>query len=1005
LARRGFDDAEAAARALEGLQPLLPAATDLVALFAAANDPDQALRFVGEIAAGSPELFAHFAVDETACARLVAVCGASSALGQWLVVHPDDLAQLADDVPKARAVPERRVASEAYALSEASAASEARAVPGVPLLNVYDLRKRVLASANEPEPVNALRVANKRELLRIAAHDLTSPDPLGCLEEVAAALSHLADAVVEAAYQIAQTQVDDAGKCRLAVVAMGKCGAQELNYISDVDVIYVAEPADEKVSRDEAILIGTKLAAAIARICSEYTATGTIWPLDAALRPEGNAGPLVRTLDSMGIYYDKWASDWEFQAMLKARPMAGDLALGEEFLGLITPLVWRAGERPGFVAASRAMRQRVVSLIPAGEADRELKLGTGGLRDIEFSAQILQLVHGRSDERLRVRATLPALRALSDYGYIGREDGERLAQAYRFIRLMEHRVQLSQLHRTHLFPAATDASARRSLARALRSSGPEKLWTAWRETSTVVRTTQQRVFFSPLLEAVSRIPSDEMRLTSDAAEARMRALGFGDAAAALRHIEALTRGVSRAAEIQRQLMPAMLGWLAEGPNPDAGLLAFRNLSEALGNNTWYLRGLRDEGTVAQRLARVLSSSRYIVDLLRRDPAAVELLSENSDLTPRPSAELRQSFIAAALRQGSATAGIESVRALRRRELFRISVGEVLGTLDVSAVGQALSELAGAVFDAALALATAERTAAREAQPPSAREAATPIGVISMGRWGGAEMSYGSDADCMFVVGDAATNEQLAEASTIVTRASELLRIAAPNPLLDVDPDLRPEGRDGALVRSLSSYVNYYSRWSLTWEAQALVRASFGAGDACLVAEFLGNIAPIRWPEAGLSQEQVTDIRKLKVRIDNERGGKDRSRNLKLGPGGLSDVEWCIQMLQLRHAHDVDGLRTTSTMGALDALINADLMDEISAAHLRGAWEFASRIRNAITLARGRSADTLPSDAHDLAAVAMLLGYTSHHEAAKLLDDWQHAARLASHVVDKYFWGL
>jgi glutamate-ammonia-ligase adenylyltransferase len=964
LARRGFGDAQSAAVALEGLEPLLPATTDLVALFVAANDPDQALRFVAEIAANSPELFANFALDEAASARLVAVCGASSALGQWLVIHPDDILQLT---------------------GESS------------LTDTGSLRERVLASVAEPEPINALRVVNKRELLRIAARDLTNSDPLADLDVVAAALSHLADAVVAAALEIAQTQVDGAAKCRLAVIAMGKCGAEELNYISDVDVIYVAEPANDSVTVDQAITVGTKLAAAIARICSSYTATGTIWPLDAALRPEGNAGPLVRTLDSMSIYYDKWASDWEFQAMLKARPMAGDMALGEEFLNLITPLVWRAGERPGFVAASRAMRQRVISLIPSGEADRELKLGTGGLRDIEFSAQILQLVHGRSDERLRVRATLPALRALSDYGYIGREDGERLAEAYRFIRLMEHRVQLSQLHRTHLFPAETDATARRSLARAMRAPGPDQLWTTWRETATTVRTTQQRVFFSPLLEAVSRISSDELRLTSDAAEARMRALGFADAAAALRHIEALTRGMSRAAEIQRQLMPAMLGWLAEGPNPDAGLLAFRNLSEALGKNTWYLRGLRDEGTVAQRLARVLSSSRYIVDLLRRDPAAVELLSENSDLSPRPAPELRQSFVAAALRQGSATGGIESVRALRRRELFRISVGEVLGTLDVTGVGQALSDLAGAVFDAALALAVSER--------PVGRAAVVPIGVIAMGRWGGTELSYGSDADCMFIVGDDATNEQLADASSIVTRASELLRVAAPSPLLDVDPDLRPEGRDGALVRSLSSYLNYYSQWSLTWEAQALVRASFGAGDESLVTEFLTNIAPVRWPETGLSQEQVSEIRKLKVRVDRERGGKDRSRNLKLGPGGLSDVEWCIQMLQLRHAHEVESLRTTSTLDALDALVVAHLMDETAAEHLRGAWEFASRIRNAITLARGRSADTLPSDAHDLAAVAMLLGYTSHHEAAKLLDDWQRAARLASHVVDKYFWGL
>jgi glutamate-ammonia-ligase adenylyltransferase len=882
-------------------------------------------------------------------------------LGQWLVIHPDDAVQLAGE----------------SLLSDADS-----------------IRKRVLTSANDAEPVNALRVANKRELLRIAARDLTSEDPFAELESVAAELSWLADALLAAALEIAKSQVDDASKCRLAVIALGKCGAQELNYISDVDVLYVAEPADESVPLNDALAVGTKLAAAVARVCSDYTSTGSIWPVDAALRPEGNAGPLVRTLDSMRSYYEKWASDWEFQAMLKARPMAGDIQLGEEFVAMINPLVWRAGERPGFVAASRAMRQRVVSLIPTKEIDRELKLGSGGLRDIEFSAQILQLVHGRSDERLRVRATLPALRSLSDYGYIGREDGALLGSAYRFIRLMEHRVQLSLLHRTHLFPATTDATQRRSLARAMKQPGPEELWSAWRETAASVRRTQQRVFFSPLLEAVSRVPSDEMRLTSEAAEARMRALGFADATGGLRHIEALTRGVSRSAEIQRQLMPAMLGWLADGPNPDAGLLAFRNLSEALGSNTWYLRGLRDEGAVAQRLARVLSSSRFIVDLLRRDPTCVELLSENSDLSPRGAAELRLAFVAAASRAPNPAAGIESVRVLRRRELFRIAVGEVLGDLDVAAVGGALSDLTGAVFDAALSLAAAERGG----------EPHVPIGVVAMGRWGGGELSYGSDADCMFVVSDDADNETLAEASAIITRANALLRVAAPDPLLEVDPDLRPEGRDGALVRTLSSYLNYYSQWSLTWESQALVRAACGAGDESLVAAFLERIAPVRWPEAGLSAEQIGQIRKLKVRVENERGGKDRSRNVKLGPGGLSDIEWCIQLSQLCHAHDFAQLRTTSTLGALAALVAADLMDEESADSLAQAWEFASKLRNAIALARGRAQDTLPTDSHDLAAVAMLLGYSSRHEAARLLDDWQRTARRAAHVVDKYFWG-
>ena len=591
-----------------------------------------------------------------------------------------------------------------------------------------------------------MRIAYRGALLRIAARDLCAPEPIEVVDDVADELSDLADAALEAALAIARAKLGaDALKTRLAVVALGKCGAQELNYVSDVDVLYVAEPVlDEDgrplIGQDQAITVATRLAAEMTRICSAHTAAGTIWEVDAALRPEGKAGQLVRSLSSHRVYYQKWAKTWEFQAMLKARPSAGDLELGAEFVEMLVPLVWTAAERENFVSDTQAMRKRVVAHIPVREAGRELKLGEGGLRDVEFSVQLLQLVHGRADERLRVRATLPALKALVDNGYVGRDDGKRFAVSYRFLRALEHRIQLFNLRRTHILPdSQTDL---RRLGRSLGYADPvHELLSTWKHTTQGVRRLHERLFYSPLLEVVARIPSRELRLTPDAALDRLKALGFADPHAALRHIGALSQGVTRQAEIQRQLLPAMLGWFADAPSPDHGLLAFRQVSEALGTTPWYLRALRDEGAMAERLARILASSRYAVQLLTRAPQTVQMLADDAELVPRERAALQAEMCAAATRQGTAQAGVEAIRAIRRRELFRVAASDILGELDVLDVGVALSDLASATVDATLSVVRSHS----EAQP------VPTIAVIAMGRWGGREMSYASDADAMFVM--------------------------------------------------------------------------------------------------------------------------------------------------------------------------------------------------------------------------------------------------------------
>ncbi|MDO4784968.1 MAG: bifunctional [glutamine synthetase] adenylyltransferase/[glutamine synthetase]-adenylyl-L-tyrosine phosphorylase [Propionibacteriaceae bacterium] len=964
LARRGFTNPDAAERILAtwaGGGGTTPGWLDV---FDAVADPDFALDALERLASAAPEVFEAIRRDEEWLRRVVAVLGGSTVLAQHLVLHPGDAELLSGVQPRRTQQEWRRFVYERIGARGPS--------PVAP----------------DPDAADRLRLAHKAALIVVAAEDLTCAQPEGIVAGIAAQLTHVADAILAGALAIARAEVPDHARVRFGVVALGKCGAGELNYVSDVDVLYVAEPAGEDTGADEAIGIATRLASALSRACSAHTRTGTIWPVDAALRPEGKAGPLVRTLSSMRAYYEKWAQSWEFQAMLKARPAAGDLDLGQAFVELVQPLVWRAGERDHFLADAQAMRQKVISLIPPKERGRQIKLGAGGLRDTEFSVQLLQLVHGRADERLRLRGTFEGLSALVRHGYIGRHDGAQLEAAYRFQRVLEHRVQLLRLRRTHLVP--DDEANQRRIARTLGVRDPAELIAQWRASARRVVRHHQRIFYSPLLEAVSRIPSDELRLSPEAARTRLKALGFADPAQALRHIEALTTGVSRQAEIQRQLLPAMLGWFAEGPNPDFGLLSFRQISEALGTSPWYLRALRDEGSMAQRLARIASSSRYVVDLVKRSPEVVQWLASEDELRPRPLESLRQTMVASAARQDDAEKAFGSVRAQRRRELCRLALGDMLGLIDSAGLGRGLSDLAAATVDAALAVAS------RDGQTP-------PIGVMAMGRWSGHELGYPSDLDVWYVVGDDVDEAGQRAAQAAVRRMTDLLKRPGPEPPLDLDCDLRPEGKGGPMVRSVSSYVAYVERWAQTWEIQALLRARPGAGDLGLCQAVLDALEDYRYPRE-LTKQQVLDIRRLKLRMQRERipKGCDPARHFKLGEGGLSDVEWTVQLAQLRHGRDHPEVRTPNTLEALDALTRIGALSDSEAAALREAWLSATRLRNLTMLVRGRAADALPSGALDLAAIGELAGYPKG-QASQVFEDYRRLARLASAVVRRRFW--
>ncbi|MDR1432206.1 MAG: bifunctional [glutamine synthetase] adenylyltransferase/[glutamine synthetase]-adenylyl-L-tyrosine phosphorylase [Propionibacteriaceae bacterium] len=973
LARLGFNEIGKIVAAIETWTGGEAASVSILEQLAASADPDAAFAALERMVGSRPGLASELAADPQWLRRLAGVLGSSPALGQYLVADPALGDTLRGDISG------REVGQLRAELLSAIGVDPAAGDPVADPLRSDDLRR-----------------AYRKALLRIAARDATAPDPMAVLPQIAQELADLADATVTAALALARGEVRGWEVCRLGVVAMGKAGARELNYVSDVDLIYVAEPAldsagDPCCDTAEAVGVAAKLVAALSRICSAYTAAGTIWQIDPNLRPEGKNGPLVRSLGSHRSYYEKWAQNWEFQALLKARPMAGDLALAQAFVDVVWPMVWKVADDDRFVPEVQEMRQRVIALLPAKEADYEIKLGAGGLRDVEFSVQLLQLVHGRTDERLRLRGTFAALDALVAYGYVGRSDGSDLANAYRLQRVLEHRVQLYRLQRTHLMP--TDEHSQRWLARSVGLGDPAKLLPLWRATARRVLALHQRMFYSPLLEAVARIPSAEVRLTSQEAEARLRALGYGDPKAALKHIAALSQGFSRQAEIQRQILPAMLGWFSAGPNPDHGLLAFRQVSERLGRSPWYLRALRDGDVIAERFAKILASSRYAVELLMRDPPSAALLNDPSGLLPRSQEAILDEMQRSGRRHESQSEAIAAVRAVRRSELLRLAMGDLIGDLAVERLGQALSAITSATIDAALEIAARGVDGVGE------------LAVVAMGRWGGHELSYASDADAIFVLDDDSGPDAIKAATTVISRLRALLSQPGPDPALRIDADLRPEGKQGPIVRTLSSYAAYYQRWSSTWELQALLRADVGAGSRRLAKRLLAQVVdPIRYPKQGLLPAQVQEIRKLKARMESERVHGDASRNTKLGPGGLSDVEWVVQLLQLRHVGENAVLRDTTTLGALRALEECGLVAAADAACLREAWLLASRVRNAVMLLRGRASDLIPTDMRELSAVAGILGYPKG-ESSLLFQEYRRATRLARQVMDRLFWGV
>ena len=952
----------------------------LLKLLSEAADPAQALRCLSDMVNLQPATFALLRTDDAWLSRVVAVSGASRPLGELLSRFPD--------------------AVEAVHTLE----------PLDPLHTVKAVTDVIVATDNIDEQAAGIAAIRRRATADIAARDLTG---VATLEAVTGELSALAQSVLSGVLAGICQGLGRDPLARIAVIGMGKLGGYELNYVSDVDVLFVHEPChgveDEAAAKEANAILSQML-----DLLNRSTTMGRAYEIDPTLRPEGRSGALSRRLDAFVNYWERWAKTWEFQSLLKARPVAGDEQLGQAFLDAAEPFIWPEVLNPEVVAEIRAMKNRIETKPEVlRDKDRQVKLGPGGIRDIEFSVQLLQLVHGRGDRSLRLTGTLDTLQALVRNGYVDEDDAAQFADSYRLLRTIEHRLQLVHERRTHTIPE--DPKRQELIARSLgyRAAGDTAAREPFvKELKTVqaqVRALHAKLFYRPLLEmhavvpaaaAGVSVPGEVTLIGEEQAVERLVALGFTNGRAALKDVRQLTSGVSRSAVTVRAVLPAVLQVLQDTPDPDSGLALFRELLQAHGDNTEWVRYLRDHPAAADLLGRVLGTSKVAGELLIGQPQGVDWLKDERLLELAMTRDVLARKAVARLHWQDTT---DALRRFKRLELLRIVLR------DLGASGTVADELT-ALGDACLvgALRAELRRQAAAYQVSELDDLPVRIAIIGMGKYGGHELQYASDLDVLFVhdvmpgADETIANKMALDVAANVIRS--LSAITAEGTAFAIDADLRPEGKNGPLSRSLASYQAYWERWADPWEFQALVKARYITGDRDLADAFLTAACANAYPTDG--RDVASPMRKMKLRLEKERIPRrvDPEHHVKLGPGGMADVEWTVQLLQQQHGATLSALRTPGTLDAIDSLQDAEILTDRDATWLRDGYRFLAELRNRMYLLRFRDVDVFPTALAQRELLGRALGY-GRNGWRELEEERLRHARHVRRVCEQQFYGV
>jgi [glutamine synthetase] adenylyltransferase / [glutamine synthetase]-adenylyl-L-tyrosine phosphorylase len=900
---------------------------------------------------------------------LAAGFGASQAISDILVRHPEYPVWLATDAGFDRPRPKSTVAHEA-----------AQAVAAAPPAGRLD----------------ALRRFKRREMVLIGLRDLSGRASLG---EVVTAVSDLADVCLAQVLAIHWPELTarfgEPSSREFAVVGLGKLGGHELNYSSDIDLMFLYG-ADGDATRDGRRTLSnqqffTRLAEAVTASVSARTTEGNLFRVDLRLRPEGDAGVLVRTVESCEDYYASRGETWERMMLIKARCVAGSAPLVDEFLETVHPFRFPRHVGEEVLGEIALIKQRIErEIVGENRLTRHVKLGVGGIREIEFVAQTLQLLHAGRSPFLQTASTLEALRKLGQYGQLPPDEVTDLSAAYEFLRTVEHRLQMEAGLQTHTIP--TDRAALLRLARSLGFKSIAAFEKRLGVHTARVRQVYHRLLAAPRNEARARwrtLFGDESR-QAEFVHA-LAAAGFRKPEAAAKILYVMARGPghahisARTSTLFSRILPEILRVVnprsiaehhAEGggttvaglAQPDEALNQLQRFAESYGSRALLFEMLASNPKVLDLLMRLFDNSRFLADVVIRQP---ELFEE----VTRPDILRRYKSRADVLAELRGTRGRRTpedwLRIYKRAELLRCGVRDVLGLSDLEQVHDEQSTLAEACVNFALPVCARALKAER-----------LPFAVIGVGKFGGHELSYGGDLDVLFV-----TRGGVKEANASIALAKRLIEFMGAQTnegsVYVLDPRLRPDGDKGVLAHTLDAYAGYYAKRALLWERQAMVKARFIAGDAALGRQFQQFVDRAVYGRP-LTDAELAEIARMRDRVEHERGDQTQPElNLKTGAGGIIEVEFIVQALQLRHGAAHPSVRRPHTLEALAELAAIGALAPEEAHHLREDYMVQRRVELVLRRVQNSSVSTLPASAGEMEIIACRLGAPSLEEFWKL----------------------
>jgi glutamate-ammonia-ligase adenylyltransferase len=851
-----------------------------------------------------------------------------------------------------------------------------------------DLTRLLLPIRQPEQKYEVIRRFRRRETLRIGTRDLVGH---ATVEETTLELSNLADVCLHAVFEIALESLRAAHKLkgdaaaaagRFSVIGMGKLGGGELNYSSDVDVIFVYGEEGNLTPTLTNHQFFTKLAEEIVRAVAAPGVEGNIFRIDLRLRPEGRSGPLVRSLDSCENYYAEFGETWERMALIKARPVGGDAVVGVAFVEMVQPFVYSRHAGGNVIQQMAVLKKRIEEeIVREGHLTRHVKLGIGGIREIEFIVQSFQVLRGARLTVLRERSTLRALTALVRTKTLASEDATRLADAYRFLRNVEHRLQMEMELQTHTIPDEEHALYR--LACSLGFDSVKKFLAVQTTHTSAVRKIYESVLASAgggtaRLEETLLAPERLPKVLGDA--------GFTDVPAAVRVVENLWHGPGfghvsqRTKELFVQCFATILRWASQAADADRALGQFDKFVSAYGSRGLLYEIFAGHPKLVEMLMRLGDASRYLSDTLARRPELFDGIVGGAVLSDPKSVHRMSEEMQAA--QADGCEAMETARRWKSGEMVRIGIEDVMGLADIEQTHAEMTWLAEACLRFALEHVQQDRELT-----------GLPFAIIGMGKFGGMELGYGADLDVLFV-GTAGASDQ-AEASGLASRVMDFMgRQTSAGSLFVVDPRLRPDGEKGTLASSLEAHRDYYGKRAQLWERQALVKARVMAGDSELGRDFIRMTHDFLYRRA-LTAEELDEIKHMRHRIETERGDQQHpDLEFKTGPGGLVDVEFLTQALQLRHGHAHPQLRIAHTLAVLNRLTALGIIEEEHSAALRRNYVFLRRIESTLRLVENTSVSRIPAVDREQQHLAKRLGFST---AAEFLKTYRHATKRARSI--------